>query len=210
MKPSPATGIKQTENLFTQKVFKMNVIKPTLIAKLKIDHELLAQERTKLIEQNVTTRVTNAISDDVIDKVCEDIKKKLKIESLSEKESDLTVIILLTGLLQNGGTNRIIGNGIRYSYNQHSLDAKTLNDIIKKHQKNGTIRQLARSLANDIAEVAITLNIEGDLANQMRMDYPDLTDVDAAWCSNFQTTNSRCPEEVRNWLVDNYRNRFNR
>ena len=39
--------------------------------------------------------------------------------------------------------------------------------------KKATNRQFARALANEIAQVAIQLNIEGDLANQMKFEFPD-------------------------------------
>ena len=65
-------------------------------------------------------------------------------------------------------------------------------------------------MADEIAEVSLELEIEGDLANQMRYDYSDITLEEAVWCSNFQTTNTHGSDRVRNWLVDNYRKRFNR
>ena len=45
-------------------------------------------------------------------------------------------------------------------------------------------------MADEIAEVSLELEIEGDLANQMRYDYPDIILEEAVWCSNFQTTNT--------------------
>ena len=132
-----ALPLKTIRKLSPTKFSKMNAFKSSQIVKIKIDHDLLAKEREKLIEKNVTkTRVTNSISDEVIEKVCIDLKKKLGVDTLAEKDSDLKVLIMITGLTQNGGTNRIIGNGIRYTYDGYDLDAKTLNDIIKKHQKN--------------------------------------------------------------------------
>lgn len=43
----------------------------------------------------------------------------------------------------------------------------------------------------------------------MRFERPTLSDTEAAWCSNFQTSNPNCPDSVRNWLVSNHRYRFN-
>lgn len=45
-------------------------------------------------------------------------------------------------------------------------------------------------MADEIAEVSLELEIEGDLANQMRYDYSDIILEEAVWCSNFQTTNT--------------------
>ena len=112
--------------------------------------------------------------------------------------------------MQNGGTNKNAGQTTQFSVGDFSLAAQDLQNILKAIDPKATSRQLARSLAPQIAEVALNLGLEGDLANQMKYDHPDLTLEEAVWCSNFQTTNQECPERVRNWLVNNYKNRFNR
>ena len=38
----------------------------------------------------------------------------------------------------------------------------------------------------------------------MAIEKAQLTDEQRIWCSNFQTTNPSCPQEVREWLVKNY------
>ena len=81
---------------------------------------------------------------------------------------------------------------------------------MNKNQKNLTNRQFAKAIANDKAKISLFLEIEGDLSNQIKYEYPNLPLEEAVWCSNFQTTNSNCPAKIRNWLVKNYRNRFNR
>ena len=148
-------------------------------------------------------RITSEISEDAAYQIVNNISEK--------KGTSVTVTVaLIAGLTQNGGTNKGAGSSAKFTFEDKTLTAQELTHYIKKVQENGTIRQLARAMADDIAAVAIKLGIEGDLANQMRYDYPDLTHEEAVWCSNFQTTNINCPDRVRNWLVDNYRKRFNR
>ena len=101
-------------------------------------------------------------------------------------------------MLQSGGTNKKAGNSVVFTYDDYSLAASELQTLIKKVKKNATNRQLARILANQIVEISIELNIAGDLAKQMRYEHPDLSEIEKIWCSNFQTTNSNCPERVRN------------
>ena len=36
------------------------------------------------------------------------------------------------------------------------------------------------------------------------------TYTEKVWCSNFQTQNPNCPENIKKWLVENFRSRFNR
>lgn len=148
-------------------------------------------------------RVTSEITSDVADQIIKNIAEKKGI-------SETVAIALIAGLVQNGGTNKGAGNSAKFTLGDRTLTAQELGNFIKKSSEGSTIRQLARAMADDIVEVSLEMEMEGDLANQMRYDYPDITTEEAVWCSNFQTTNTNCPDRVRNWLVDNYRKRFNR
>lgn len=104
-----------------------------------------------------------------------------------------------------GGSNHKSGNAVSYNLGEYSLSPQQLNNFIKKVVNNGTNRQLARTIADEIAEIVLALNIPGDLHTQMLLEYPNLSDTEKIWClSNI------CPENVRKWLVENYRSRFNR
>jgi hypothetical protein len=65
-------------------------------------------------------------------------------------------------------------------------------------------------MRDEIYSIADLLGEEGDLASQMRLVYPNISKSEAIWCSNFQTTNPKCPDRVRQWLAQNYSNRFRR
>lgn len=156
-------------------------------------------------EKKISNMHVNGVLDqNSIGNIIDLIKNNKKLDDYE------TVWILLAGLLQSGGTNRGAGNSVIFTYDDHSLAAQELQSLIKKVKKNATNRQLARTIADQIVEIAIELNIPGDLAEQMRYEHPDLLKIEKIWCSNFQTTNPNCPERVRNWLVLNYKNRFNR
>lgn len=146
----------------------------------------------------------NKFSTEIVEKIIENVIINLRID-----ESE-TAWILITAVLQLGGSNQKAGNLISFTVNQHTLTAQQLNKIIRKTIKNGTNRQLARSIANEVAQIAISLNIPGDLHSQMSLEYPNLSDTEKVWCSNFQTQNPNCPDLVRDWLVKNYKSRFNR
>lgn len=148
--------------------------------------------------------VSNLFSEEVVQAIMEEIKTSKNIEQVE------IVWILVTGVLQRGGSNQKASNQIKYDFGNYSLTSKELFKIVRKHQKNGTNRQLARTICNDIARIALELKIPGDLHAQMRFEHPNLTEEDSIWCSNFQTTNSACPDLVRNWLVKNYQSRFKR
>lgn len=144
------------------------------------------------------------IDENTTDKIVEETREIFKLNSKEE------AFILITGLLQRGGSNKNAINSVKFSYNNTILSAKEFQNIISRIKKNITNRQFARSVANDIVKVGLLLGIEGDLSNQMKYEYPNLTKEEAVWCSNFQTSNPNCPPKIRNWLVKNYRNRFNR
>ncbi len=42
----------------------------------------------------------------------------------------------------------------------------------------------------------------------MKLEILDVSKDEAIWASDFQTYNPKCPEWVRNWLINNYRKRF--
>lgn len=136
-----------------------------------------------------------------IEKVLKKIKADFKLESREE------AMALITGLCQNGGTNRNAGLNVTYSYDNKILDARTFQKICQI-EGSGTARQFARAMNNPIYHFAVLLEEEGDLARQMRLDHPDITQDQAIWCSNYQSDNPLCPELVRNWLKNDLRRRF--
>lgn len=154
-------------------------------------------------ENEIGLKMTNILSEETCDDILVKIQEKYGFD-------DREIFVAITVILQRGGTNKSAANEARYVANERNFTAQDLQKIISIVKKNATNRQFARAMANEIAQVAIQLNIEGDLANQMRFEYPDLDSAEAAWCSNFQTTNPKCPEKIRNWLVKNYKDRFKR
>lgn len=130
-------------------------------------------------------------------------------EKLTITDNNIT-LILVAAVLQLGGSNQKSGNAVTYNLGEYSLSSQQLNNFIKKVVKNGTNRQLARTIADEIAKIALAINIPGDLHTQMLLEYPNSSDTEKVWCSNFQTQNPNCPENVRKWLVENFRSRFNR
>lgn len=143
------------------------------------------------------------LNETLIDKIIEETWKKIKASSKEE------AFIIIAGLLQKGGANKNGINHINFTYNNLTLSAKELRNIVCKIKNDLTMWQLAWFLANDIVKIAFLLEMEGDLSNQIRYEYPLLSLKESIWCSSFQTTNPNCPKKIRNWLVKNYWNRFN-
>lgn len=170
----------------------------------KYDFESIKTIAADANSEKKLNQISNLFSDETVSIIMEEIKTSKNIAEIE------IVWILVTGVLQRGGSNQKASNQIRFDFKDHHLTSQELLSYIRKHQKTGTNRQLARSICNDIAKIALELKIPGDLHAQMKFEYPNLSEEECIWCSNFQTTNSACPDIVRNWLVDNFRSRFKR
>jgi hypothetical protein len=119
------------------------------------------------IKKNYKT--SNKIDEKITDKIIEETKDRLRIESKEE------ALVLITGVLQKGGSNKNALNSVTFEHNNKILSAQELQQIVSKIQKNITNRQFARAIANDIAKISLLLEIEGDLSNQIKYEYPNLS-----------------------------------
>lgn len=175
------------------------IYKTIIKQNFKIDFMELQEVKSK----TATTRTTSVLSEANVEKIVQRIQEKKSV-------SETVALTLITGIMQNGGTNKTAGQSVSYTVNDATLSAQELQSYVKTIDNKATNRQLARALADEIGMIATELELEGDLAAQMRYDYPELTLEEAVWCSNFQTTNQGCPEIVKDWLVNNYKQRFNK
>jgi len=86
-----------------------------------------------------------------------------------------------------------------------------ISDLRKSCSENGTtVRKLARTIRDQIIEVAKKHNLEGNLSKRYKLDNPDYDEQHLIWVSDFNTfsENPAMPQEVRLWLLDNFNQRF--
>lgn len=138
------------------------------------------------------------------DRIIKGIAKECRV---SESEA----LVGAACILQRGGTSRNAPTTMKMEF---PFGTVTLDAIRRQcRATNDTkVRQFARGIKDEIIEIMKFLGQDapdGNLAKTMRLD-KDLTKEYAIWCSDFQTYNRQCPDEVRSWLVKNYRNRFRR
>lgn len=138
--------------------------------------------------------------------VCYKIVEKVA-EAIGAPDSEIA-LVLIAGLAQIGGANKSALGTAVFHAEGYSLTAKTLLNVIATISRGSTIRQLCRGLSEEIITIARELELEGDLAVQMKLTYPTLTLEETVWCSNFQSQNPECPELVRDWLIKNRQERF--
>lgn len=123
---------------------------------IRIDLEKLNKVDKKIIKKK--TKLESILSMEIIEEINLKLLETLKIEDQT------TLLILITILLQGGGSNKNAGNSVNAIYEGHTLTSKQLLEIIQQFKKKGTIRQYARGIADEIQTVASILEIEGDLA----------------------------------------------
>lgn len=156
----------------------------------------------KNLENYKTQKIKGVISRQDCMKIVHLVKEKKNLPDIE------TAMILITGLVQNGGSNKNAGQSTFFNYVNNTLNANEFSNMITLISKNATIRQFCRTMAEDIANFALMLGLRGDLSKQMELSRLNATEEELIWCSNFQTRNPKCPVKVREWLVDNLHNRF--
>lgn len=118
------------------------------------------------------------------------------------------VLLTTAHLVQIGATSpKFAGTRMVTDY---GVDIK-VSDLRDACSKAGiTVRKYARGIRDQVIKVAQKHQIEGNLAKGYKLENPSCDRQDLVWVSDFQTfsENPSMPENVRTWLLNNYRNRF--
>lgn len=131
------------------------------------------------------------------------INKKTQEKSTPQDTALATCI-----LLQKGGTATGMKSSASCTFKTAKVTKKELNEACNSAKI--TPRKLARALSSKIANISLILDIPGNQSKNYRLDNPNCTSEDLVWASDFQTFNPECPEQIRNWLVTNYKRRFSK
>lgn len=139
----------------------------------------------------------------------QNVLRKIAFEIGTEDIASIYICVAL--LIQMGATAPAMPRDTKITYEGVTVNVGMLSRHCKSEKV--TIRQVARKLKSAIPKIVMTMGDgapEGNLAKQMRLELKGVTNEEAIWASDFQTYNEECPERVRNWLVKDYRNKFNR
>ena len=81
--------------------------------------------------------------------------------------------------------------------------------ILKEASCNKSERKLARSLANEIHTVSVSLELNGNLYKKIQRENMELIfDVEErAWLSDFQADNPDCPKKLRALISGTFQKR---
>jgi len=152
-----------------------------------------------------STPVMDTVSSNRVDPtICNRILNDIHRESGSDNHTNTYVAVC--GLLQKGGTSRAMNNSSSFTHGNTRVTKAILHNACNRH--NATPRQLARTLADRIADISLALSLPGNQSKNYRLRYPNAAPNELAWASDFQTFNPNCPNAVRDFLVENYVTRF--
>lgn len=155
---------------------------------------------------NSRTNVTVDVEDDTRAKdILEDkIAKDIICSYASKNNADsTTAMIAITKFVQDGGTNISRPNMTR-KINGVTYELSDLRQIIRLHDKFGTVRKLAKTIRKIIAAIAKVNLWKGPLYKDLQRLNPALiiSEEDAVYCSEFNSDNydQEMPPKIREAL----------
>jgi hypothetical protein len=141
----------------------------------------------------------------------EKILKRIQEQfELNGSDESLTIIAIL---FQQGGTARSCDGNMSITVFDKEFKLADIRKILKQMSCNKAERKLARTLASEIREIALILEIPGNLYSKIQKN--DLTKTftieEKTWLSDFQSDNEDCPVELRSLIIETFkRNKENK
>lgn len=159
--------------------------------------------KKKLLEQKNTyiAARSSKIQQGTADKIIENIKEFYKLET---NEEALAIIAML---FQQGGTARSCDGNMNIVLFEKNIKLAEIRKILKQQSCNRAERKLARTFANEIYEIAVTMEISGNLYNKIQKNNIErkFSIEEKAWLSDFQADNENCPIELRNLIIETFK-----
>ena len=132
----------------------------------------------------------------------ETAKVIIQAYAVLNKTSVKDALVGLTYLVQEGGTNSSKKNLIR-TVNGVAFDVNQLRTVIRNNSTTGTVRQLAKTLRNEIAKIASINNWPGTLYKEINRISPELiSSADCVYCCEIFSDcyDSYMPAKIRELL----------
>lgn len=160
--------------------------------------------RTALINEKKTyiAARTSHLQRGTVEKILTQMKEQLKLKNTEQALSILAI------LFQQGGTARSCDGNLSTTIFDREFKLADIRKILKQMSCNKAERKLARTLATEIQEIALLMEIPGNL--YLKIQKNDLernfTAEEKAWLSDFQSDNENCPVGLRNLIIDTFKN----
>lgn len=87
------------------------------------------------------------------------------------------------------------------------IKLSNIRKILKQNSCNRGERKLARSLANELYEISLVLELPGNLYNKIQKKdvSRNFTIDEKVWLSDYQSDNEDCPVELRNLILETFK-----
>lgn len=159
--------------------------------------------RKTILEQKknyVATR-SSKLQPGVAEKIVKDLTEKFNLTHPQH------AIAILTMLFQQGGTARSCDGNMSVTFVGKTVKLAEVRKILKENSCNKSERKLARTLANEIREIANLLEIPGNLHQKIQKQNLDSTFTmeQKVWLSDFQSDNENCPIELRKLILETFK-----
>jgi hypothetical protein len=107
-------------------------------------------------------------------------------------------------LFQQGGTARSCDGNMSVTFMDVTVKLADVRKVLKENSCNKSERKLARTLANEIHEIASILEIPGNLYQKIQKQNLDtvFNTEQKVWLSDFQSDNENCPVELRKLILE--------
>ena len=163
--------------------------------------------RDKLLEEkdNFVVYRTAAIQQKKAEAALEHLTE---IADLASRDEALAVLAVF---FQQGGTARSADGNMSVEIFGKSIKLAMVRHCLKGVNFAKGERKLARSFANEIAEIATVLELPGNLSNKIVRNNLDreFTMEEKVWLSDFQSDNENCPADLRQLILDTFKKKAN-
>lgn len=182
-------------------------------------NDISLEQLAKEIEKNANNIQVNVEEDKKSKDELDENTTKIIINGYAMKYNTSTenALIAITKFVQDGGSNSSRPNMTR-KINNIEFELSDLRQVIRLHDKFGTVRKLAKTLRKIIATIAIINNWPGPLYKDIQRINPTLiiTERDSIYCAEFNADNydAEMPAKIREALqqreqkIREDRNRF--
>lgn len=159
----------------------------------------------------IDTANPNSATEDQVRGFIKVVERRVELQKLSP-DDQATLGPGICELLQKGAVSPKFDKSRKSELFAGNLTAGTILDSLKDVDRGLTPRKLARALRSEILEISQTWSIPGNLSKKYSQTHPDATINELVWASDFHTFSDdpNMPEEVRDWLIENYTSRFDK
>lgn len=162
-----------------------------------------AEFKTKLQNEKNNYVMTRSatLQPGVVTEILKKIQEQYKLESVEEAAAVLAL------LFQQGGTARSCDGNMSVTIFGTEIKLSNIRKILKQNSCNRGERKLARSLANQLYEISLVLELPGNLYNKIQKKDVSRNFMinEKVWLSDYQSDNENCPAELRNLILETFR-----